>query len=117
MVYRHLRDIAGKDASDCGHVGLHQDPTAASDCALAAWKAKGAFLVRYDVQGTDSELVFGLASRAGGLVSSVKYDSNGWMTDGLRSGAELFDRHHILVTPCPLPVNLFSSGGYLACYR
>src|SRR5215468_8477852 len=57
IAQRHLRDIAGKEAADCGHVGLHQSPVAANDCALAAWKIHSSFLVRYDVQGLDSELV------------------------------------------------------------
>ena len=72
---RHLRSIAGKNATDCGQVGLHQSPTSAADCALAAWKENRPFLISYDVRGIDSKLVFGLASSGGGDVFSVKYDS------------------------------------------
>jgi hypothetical protein len=117
MAQRHLSDIAGKEAADCGHVGLHQSPGAANDCAIAAWKIHHAFFVRYDVQGLDSELVVGLASGNSGDVFSVKYDSTGWETHGLRSGVKVLDNSHILVTPCPSPIKLFASdGGYLSCY-
>jgi len=62
--------------------------------------------------------VFGLASGGGGDIFSVKYDSMGWATDDLSSGAKVFDSRHIVVIPCPHPVRLFAaSGGYLDCYR
>jgi hypothetical protein len=117
IMLQHLRGIAGKDATDCGHIGLHQKPDAASDCVLASWNAHRPFFVRYDVQGIDSHLVFGLAS-GGGDIFNVKYDSMGWATDDLRSGAKVFDSRHIVVIPCPHPVRLFAvSGDYLDCYR
>jgi hypothetical protein len=114
---QHLRSIAGKNATDCGHVGLHQSATAASDCSLSTWKAKRPFLVSYDVQGIDSRLVFGMASDGGGDVFSVKYDSMGWQTDELHAGMKVLDSNHILVVHCPPPVRLFiSSAGYLDCH-
>jgi len=117
MAQQRLRDIAGKQAMDCGHVGLHQAPDVANDCAVKAWKTNRPFFVRYDVAGIDSRLVVGLASSGGGGVSSVKYDSMGWDTHTLRSEAKLLDGDHTLVTPCPSPVRLFAaSRGYLSCY-
>jgi hypothetical protein len=114
---QHLRSIAGKNATDCGHVGLHQSTTAASDCALATWKADRPFLVSYDVQGIDSKLVFGLASGGAGDVFSVKYDTMGWQADELHAGMKVLDSNHILVVHCPPPVKLFiSSAGYLVCH-
>lgn len=114
---RRLHNIAGKNATDCGHVGLHQSPTAPGDCALAAWKANRPFFISYDVQGIDSKLLYGLTSSGGGDVFSVKYDSMGWSTDDLRSGMKVLDGKHILVVHCPSPVKLFvSSAGYLDCH-
>jgi len=116
LASRHLRRIAGDRATDCGHVGLHQSPATVNDCTLAAWKANRSFVVRYDVQGIDSELVVGLASNGNGEISSVKYDSMGWSTDGLR-GEKVTEDNHILLTPCPRPTKLFASkSGYLSCY-
>ena len=114
---RRLHSIAGKNATDCGHVSLHQNTTAANDCALAAWKANRPFLISCDVQGIDSKLVFGLASGGDGDLFSVKYDSIGWRNDDLHAGRNILDSNHILVVHCPRPVKLFvSSAGYLDCH-
>jgi hypothetical protein len=114
-----LRSMAGYGvtaALNCGWVGIRQDPTAASDCALKAFAHKRPFYVRYDLQGIDSSVSAGLAGGISGNVYFVEYDSMGWETDGLAKGAEVTDGKHIYVEPCPNPVKLRKTQtGRLSC--
>jgi hypothetical protein len=75
LAYGHLRRLAGQGSTDCGHVALGEDSTTANNCAVGAFQKKHPFIVRYEVQGRDSQLVVGLATNDHGQVVVVKYDS------------------------------------------
>ena len=119
MSYQELRDIAGADAIDCGHVPLKGVARAANECALSAFKRSHSFLVRYEVPGIDSQVVYGLASRGDGHVFDIKFDSEGWDTHGLGPEATVKNNNHLLVKPCPQPAVLSIDDrlGILSCAK
>jgi hypothetical protein len=108
LIDKKLRSLSnrGKPALNCGLVGIWENPTIASDCALNAFTRRSPFYVRYNLQGIDSEVSAGLAGDAQGNVYFVEYNSMGWENDGLAKGAEITDDRHIYTAPCPSPVFL-----------
>lgn len=80
MAYAHLRPLAGSSATDCGHVGLHENPEKSKSCAQDAVKSIHPFFVAYDDTGIDSLIMCGLASDGHGRAWRVTYDSAGWNT-------------------------------------
>jgi hypothetical protein len=74
LAYLHLRRLAGNGAIDCGRVALGKDATSTNECALAAFRAKRPFFVRYEVQGRDSRLVVGFAVDDRTQATVVKHD-------------------------------------------
>ena len=120
LIDKKLRSLSspGKPALNCGLVGIRENPTIASDCALNAFAHRSPFYVRYNLLGIDSEVSAGLAGDAQGNVHFVEYDSMGWETDGLAKGAEITDGKHIYTEPCPNPVALRKTrSGRLTCAR
>ena len=104
--YRELRSIAGAQAIDCGLVRVKQDAATANNCALAAFRDHHAFLVRYDVQGTDAMVVIGFARRMSGPIFTTEFDPTGWGTQVFPKGQKVLDNNRLLVKPCPMPPNL-----------
>ena len=66
LIDKKLRSLSnrGKPALNCGLVGIWENPTIASDCALNAFTRRSPFYVRYNLQGIDSEVSAGLAGDA-----------------------------------------------------
>ena len=117
-MHGHLRTLAGEGATDCGRVPLGEESTAANNCALEGLQRKHPFIVRYDVQGLDSQLVVGLAANTQGQVVVVKYDSEGWDPRDLRPADKLADDNHVLINPCPVPTEIRKTKlGYLSCFE
>ena len=95
------RYFSGLIATDCGRVSLRGSPSAATNCAINAFRKKEAFFVRYDLQGVDSNVATGIASEGDGRLYELAYDSMG----------------DILTTKsCPRPIKLImTGGGWLTC--
>ena len=117
IAYKYLRQISGENAIDCGYVRFGDNAAVTNQCVVNAYKKHQPFVARYDVEGVDSRLIFGLAGDGTEKVVSVKYDGEGWEPPS-REGASLVGGNHVLITPCPTPVNLHSikPGSYLSCY-
>jgi len=115
-----LLNLAGRDATFCGHVALGQQPAAANRCALRAFGKNVAFYVAYDLRSIDSISALGLARDWSGQVHIVEFDSIGFAPDSQRArGEELSDNLHIFSRPCPRPYQLRKDtirGDILTCF-
>ena len=117
IAYKYLRQIGGSSATDCGYVRFGESTARTDRCVKNAYQHHQPFVARYDVKGMDSRLVFGLAGNGTDRIVSVKYDSEGWERPS-RDGAWLAEGNHVLLTPCPVPVQSSTmQSGHLACYQ
>ncbi|HWR34895.1 MAG TPA: hypothetical protein VN622_03360 [Clostridia bacterium] len=117
ITYKYLRQISGANAKDCGYVRFGESTAQTDQCVMDAYKRHQPFIARYDVKGLDSRLVLGLAGDGTEKIVSVKYDSEGWERPS-RTGASLVEGNHVLLTPCPVPVQFSKEqSGHLACYQ
>lgn len=117
LLEQRLKALAGETSTDCGTVEIREDAASASECAEEASTAKRPFIVRYRLQGIDSEVMVALAGTNSGRVYAVMYDSMGWSSEGLSKNARLVDRNHNIVEPCPSPVRLRESRSHrLTCF-
>jgi hypothetical protein len=122
LVYR-LNQLAGHGAIDCGMAEVGESPDIASDCALKAWGERKPFIVRYDVQGIDTEQALGFAGTESGNVSGLwffgaGYATGGHPTDEARSRKLRFtDDGRISIEECSSPINFRkSSNGRVTCF-
>jgi hypothetical protein len=100
------------DGVDCGRVGIHGDPSHATQCTLAAFNAHKAFRVRFDKQGIDSDVADGLVGTADGTVTTLMFDGD--PSGG--GGTSLFGQR-VTPRPCPVPAQLFETrDGRLTCF-
>jgi len=107
------RKLAGPRAIDCGNVGIRQDPKAATDCAISAFKAGKAFRVRYDFQNIDSSVAAGLVRTPAGKLYGMIFDSAG-MTE---NGSPKEKPRYFITTACPKPVRIrVTAKGRLNCF-
>ena len=81
---------AGADSINCGVVPIGGAPEAANRCIDAAYEAKQAFTVRYNLQGIDSLIAEGLASNRQGEVRAYNYDSD--PSGGSHAGERVYER-------------------------
>ncbi len=66
----------GNNATDCGYAVLGSDASSVDACVTAAFNSATAFYARYDRNGTDSNVVFGIAQDAAGNVMFFTWDSD-----------------------------------------
>ncbi len=71
-----LRSRAGKGATNCGHVALGADPNVVDACVTEAFENDQPFYAEYEAQGTDSDVVRGIARNAEGTVTFLLWDSD-----------------------------------------
>lgn len=71
-----LRGIAGNDAIDCGYAVVGTDASPVDACVVSAFASGTAFLARYDRQGIDSQVVFGIAGDVDGQVTFLLWDGD-----------------------------------------
>jgi hypothetical protein len=103
--------LAGPKAVDCGRVKISENPKPATDCALGAFKASKAFLVRYDLQGIDSSVAAGFLLAPDGKLYSMSFDG-----DPMGGGGVSPTRQRFTTAICPQPVSLrVTEGGLLNC--
>jgi len=118
VIDNRLGELSGDRATDCGRVKVGDDAAEASACALREFHGGRPFLVRYDVQGIDSEVSIGLASDSY-VVYTVAFDSYGTSPRGLSQlpkGSKLMDGNHNVVMSCPAPVKLHvTTTGKVTC--
>jgi hypothetical protein len=115
VVYEYLRKTSGARTRDCGYVHLGENATEANQCVEDAYRNRLPFIVRYQAKSLDSNLVVGLAGDVAGRIVSAKYDSEGW-THPNNDNSSLVENNHLLLTPCPSPIQFhLSQSGYLAC--
>ena len=73
------RDVAGEPLTDCGHLAIDADPTAARDCALSDAASHTPFILLWDAPGIDSRIAHayvGLDSTSGWSLVSYAYDGD-----------------------------------------
>jgi hypothetical protein len=70
-----LRRIAGKEARDCGRVGLGASTLETDVCVRDAFSRGKAFYARYERQGEDSKVSLGTVGTAEREVLFLHYDS------------------------------------------
>src|ERR1700730_11374107 len=111
IIKHRVRTLAGSGAINCGHIKPQSDPKPASDCVLNSFANHKPFYVIYDTQefGIDSHFIDGLAGDKSGNLYDVEFNSRGWWSEGLPTGAHLLDRKHIFVEACQKPVALSKS--------
>jgi hypothetical protein len=114
---QRLRALAGKDATDCGHVEVNARTEEASACAMRTFKAHKAFFVRYDMEGIDAALADGIATDSAGNGYGIIFDSMGLNSSGLPKGATMPDGSHTVVLACPRPLKLRKAvRGKVTCF-
>jgi hypothetical protein len=117
VLSNRLRQFAGEGATDCGSVGLGQEPDTASSCALKIHADGKPFYVSYKVQGIDTQIAIGFAADATGNAYALEYDSGGWSSEGLGKNLQLSDGNHITIERCAKPVNLRKArSGRITCF-
>ncbi|HEY3667574.1 MAG TPA: hypothetical protein VGL19_16325 [Polyangiaceae bacterium] len=67
---------AGGNATDCGYAVLGSDASSVDACVTDAFSGGTAFYARYDRNGSDSKVVFGIAQDAAGNVTFFLWDSD-----------------------------------------
>ena len=111
VLTHRLKELAGKDAVDCGRAPAYQNPTFRTDCALEAFAAKKAFYVRYEMgifDIMDDEVIIGFVAPTPQRIVELVYRLDGWPLTG----------EHLSAKPCPDPVNLVRTpGGRLSCFQ
>src|SRR5689334_14670494 len=68
--------LAGWNATNCGTVSTHGDPTAATSCALKAQAQGRSFRVRYNLIGMDSDVAAGLVRTPDGHIYGIGFTGN-----------------------------------------
>ena len=71
-----LRRRAGAGAVDCGHVAVGAASSATDQCIADRGTAGTSFFARYDVQGIDSRVAFGVVRDPNGQTSVLLWDSD-----------------------------------------
>ena len=71
-----LRSRVGAGAVDCGHVAVGAPATVTDQCVADQTAAGTPFFARYDAQGTDSRIAFGVVRDPGGRTWVLLWDSD-----------------------------------------
>ena len=69
------RDLAGPGATDCGSVGIGEDPAAVDACVISSFEKHAPFYAIYTQQGEDSQVMMAFVSD-GSSVWMLNYDSD-----------------------------------------
>jgi hypothetical protein len=86
VLSEQVRELAGRDATECGAIGLVEGVNESASCASRAHSEGRAFWVASQVQSDDSDIWVVVIGGAGGGLSSVHFDSNPMGQGGLRKG-------------------------------
>jgi hypothetical protein len=102
LMEKRSRVLSGVDGTDCGTVGIKQNPQLATQCALQAYSEGKPFRVRYDLMGIDSSVAEGIVGSPGGRVYALNFDGDPAGHEGTSR-----TRQWIGVRICPTPVQLW----------
>lgn len=117
LLSNRLKKLAGESSTDCGSVGLGQEPATATACVVKSHADGRPFRVSYAFQGIDSHGAIGFAGDADGNVFALEYDSVGWTNEGLSKNLQLSDENRITTERCSKPVNLRKAAtGRVTCF-
>ncbi len=109
---RQSSALSGSAATDCGRVGIHGNPSPASECALKAFQAGKPFRVRFDLQGIDSNVSAGLVYTPEGKLYGLSFDG-----DPQGQGGTSWSRQRTEKSLCPVPHQLYlNPNGRLNCF-
>jgi hypothetical protein len=112
LMEKRSQELSGMDSTDCGAVGVRENPQLATKCALRSFSEGKPFRVRYDLMGIDSDVAEGIASSAGGQVYELSFDGDPAGHEGTSRA-----RQRAGVRNCPTPVHLWvNSNGRLECF-
>jgi len=100
---RQSRKLSGPRAADCGRVGVRGSPTAATECALKAFREGKPFRVRYDLPGIDSDISAGLVYTPEGKLYRLNFDGD---PSGGQGGTS-WSRQRVGKAACPLPFQIY----------
>lgn len=70
------RERAGANAVDCGRVAIGADRSSTDSCVAQAFQERKPFHARYEAQGIDSRVAWGVIGSASGTVTLLLYDSD-----------------------------------------
>jgi hypothetical protein len=76
LMEKRSQDLSGMGSTDCGTVGINQNPELATKCALHAFWQAEPFRVRYDLMGIDSSVAEGIVGSPGGRVYALSFDGD-----------------------------------------
>ncbi|PYV16132.1 MAG: hypothetical protein DMG21_12685 [Acidobacteria bacterium] len=109
---RRSRNLASRNAVDCGKVRVGGDPTASTKCALEMQARGKPFRVRYDILGMDYPMASGLVRTPEGQVYVLSF-VGGTTVEGGTS----FWHQTVSQTACPQPTNLWvNPAGRVDCF-
>jgi hypothetical protein len=110
---QQLRELAGKDAVDCGLARVNQDPSSQTDCALEAFAARKPFYVLY---GALAFIAFTARTPDGILMLNYYGHYPLWWRMGWFA-KQTTPRPDFTSTLCPTPVTLRKTPqGDLTCF-
>jgi hypothetical protein len=106
----HLSSLTEPDAIDCGLVPLSSEQRAnAVSCASAASFSGSPYYVAFQLQGIDSQVWEGVASKGNGKTQLVRFDSDP------SGGRRVFKRARLVVLPCASPTISGQPPNAVAC--
>jgi hypothetical protein len=112
LMEKRSKDLSGVAATDCGTVGIQENPQLATKCALQAYSEGKPFRVRYDLMGIDSSVAEGIVGSPGGQVYALTFDGDPAGHEGTSR-----TRQWVGVRICPTPVHLWvDSEGRVECF-
>jgi hypothetical protein len=112
LMERRSEELSGMGSTDCGTVGIRENPQRATKCALRVFSEGKPFHVRYDLMGIDSDVAEGIVGSAGGQVYELDFDGDPAGHEGTSRA-----RQWVGVRNCPTPVHLWvNSDGRLECF-
>jgi hypothetical protein len=76
LMEKRSQDLSGMGGTDCGTVGISQNPELATKCALHAFWQAEPFRVRCDLMGIDSSVAEGIVGSPGGQVYALTFDGD-----------------------------------------
>ena len=91
-----LRKLSSSTMTNCGRVGLNEDPSRSTQCVIEANHEGNPFRVRYDMRGKDSDVARGLVRLPSGAVIELGFDGN-----PTGSGGTLPFRQVVFERKCP----------------
>lgn len=106
------QQLGGPHAINCGRIRIRENPEAATECALRAFRDGTPFRVRYDLRGIDSDVSAGLVYGSDRQLYALTFDG-----DPSGRGGTSWSRQRATKLLCPLPFRLYvNPNGRANCF-